>query len=595
MNNLYSNAKLAAGKRAKSSLIKNLAILRDGKAATLYGSYCTAVLGMPDDMVTEEDIKIANEATVQVANYIHDEEIIRRDTAKGKGENDFVAIRLVRLLYLKNDRLTNEAKNAVKKFFLNDDFQSVHYSENHMLMFRASRYLAACAYKDEIFKQYAMTTDEAKKLDRDYLISYMQYRARRGWAEFNSMGYEAHNFNTLLTLHECAEDEDIRKLASMLMDTMLLTMIENTTENGIYGGAHGRAYAYIVTGLNAGIYHLNALYFGLGDFEAEIDMPQSSEPYTMLSDWRPDDSVYYAYENKVYPFIAFERTHNHTLGYAPREFGFINKYTYSTALYSIGCVNKQDSFPKSNISWYEEHQQTNWTLAFAKDTKAGITVHHPGNTGLHQYWFGDQDCHCNHLFGHKNIVTGIFYIPYNYSGLMNFIHANVPKGNYDEIKEEPESNRLFIKIGDAYAALIFSHKYEWGGKNPESEIVIYDNGKTEDIRIAFACEAGDKDTFGSFEKFIESISAKDFIFDYENLSLSYGNMHYEVIPGDENKREVKAENQYLDGTLINSDYEYTYNSPFMQSKFDSGVIEVPFGDKVRIMDFINITDTVTAK
>ncbi len=592
MKNSYSNAKSAVRSRALCSLKKNLSAVREGVGAGVYGAYCTTVLGMPDDMVTEEEIKKANEDVIKLTNYMHLPEFTEKDTVKGKGEADFVAIRLIWLLFDKSGRIEDKTKEALRRFYLNDNYESVHYSENHMLLLRASRYLSACHYKGETFKQFSMTAAEARKLDHDYLISYMQYRARRGWAEFNAMGYEKHNFYSLMALHDFAEDEDIRKLAGMLMEVMLLTMFENSTEHSIYGGAHGRAYSYIVTGLKQGVYWLDALYFGLGNFEdEELDLTMNSEPYVYLSDWRPDDSLYSIRKNIKYPFTTFEKTHNHTFGYEPREFGFINKYTYNTKLYSIGCINKQDSFPASNISWYEEHQQTNWSLVFDKDDKAGITVHHPGISGLHQYWCGDQGCCCNHLFGEKNVVMGIYYIPYEYKGLLNFIHANVPKERYDEIKEEPENNRLFIRIGDAYAALTFSHKYEWGGKDPNSEIVIYDGDKTSDIRIAFACEAGDANEFGSFENFIEMVSAKEFMFNSEKLSLAYGNMHYEIIPGDDNKKEVKAENQYIDGALVNSDYEYTYNSPFMKSKFDSGVIEIYCDGKVRVFDFINMTET----
>ncbi len=596
----YESALKCVDARSLYTLEDTIRRVRGGNGHSLYGAPASAVLCMSDDMVTADDIKLANEAIVKICNYLYDS-TLSNDTAGGQGEVDFVAIRIVRLLFVDKAKLDAATESALSKFFLEDDFESIHKSENHMLMFRVSRYLAACAYDGETFTQYGKSAAEIKKIDHDYLVEYMQYRARRGWAEFDSMGYAEHDFHSLITLYEYAEDYDLKKLAEMLMETMLLSMIANTTENGIYGGAHGRGYAYVVTGLDTGIYHINALYFGLGDFyDTDYEINLAAEPGIMLSSWRPDKSLYSVYQEKVYPFISYEKVHNHTLDDTPQEMGFINKYTYNTSLYSIGCVNKQDAFPDGNpLSWYEEHQQTNWSLAFAENPDAGITVHHPGETGLHAYWYGDQDCCCNHLFGNENIVIGIFYIP-GETGLLssdgsiksyNFIHANVNKAQFDEVIEDPENNRIFVRLGDAYAALTFSHEYQWGGKTPESEIVIYDNGKTGDIRIAFACEAGAKDTHGTFEEFIAGVKAKTFEFNSTKLTLSYGNMSYEVVPNALKPNKTDAENQYIDGVLVDSEYEYTYNSPFMKSEFDSGVIEIYYDGQVRVLDFMKITES----
>ncbi len=598
----YKSALKCVDERSLLTLNDTIDRVRRGSGASLYGAPASALLCMPDDMVTADDIALANQAIVKICNYLHDEDTLANDTSGGQGEIDFVAIRIVRLLFVDKAKLNASTESALNKFFLEDDFESIHKSENHMLMFRVSRYLAACAYEGETFTQYGMSAEEIKKIDHDYLISYMQHRARQGWAEFDSIGYAEHDFHTLITLYEYAEDYDIRTLAEMLMETMLLSVIANTTENGIYGGAHGRGYAYVITGLDTGIYYVNALYFGLGDFyNTDFEINLAAEPGIMLSSWRPDKSLYTVYQEKVYPFISYEKVHNHTLDYTPQEMGYINKYTYNTSLYSIGCINKQDSFPEGNsLSWYEEHQQTNWSLGFAENPDAGITVHHPAETGLHAYWYGDQDCCCNHLFGNENIVIGIYYIP-GQTGLKDssgniksysFIHANVNKAQFDEIIEDPDNNRLFVRLGDAYAALTFSHSYQWGGKDPESEIVIYDGDKTSDIRIAFACEAGDKATNGSFEEFINSVKAKTFSFEADNLYLTYGNMSYNVVTNVNSPDQVIGEMQYIDGVLVDSNYGYTYNSPFMKSVFDSGVIEIYYDGKVRTLDFINIRETI---
>ncbi len=587
---IYERALKNSELRAKSSLLKSLNAVRQGRGISAYGAAASVVLCMPGDMLTEDDIKRANNDICIMTNYMHDEKFTSHDSYKGRGEVDFATIRMVRVLFADQKRLEEKTKEALKRMFLNDNILSLHVSENHFLMSRTPRYLAACHYAGEYFNQFGMTAEEIKKIDHDYLVKYMQHRAKQGWGEFNSIGYESHNFNTLLALLECSPDEDIRILAQMLMETMLLTMIQNTTEGGIYGGAHGRAGDSVVSGLDRGIYWLDYLYFGHGDFDnISLEMPEPSEPHIMLSKWRPNIMTYAIRVNKPYPFATYERVQNHTPREYPIELGSISKYTYNTKYYSIGCINNQDSY--TTEEWYEEHQQTNWSLVFANKPKAGIVVHHPGdNKGSHNYWYGDQLCHCNHLFGNENIVMGIFYIPEPDHKSLDFIHANVPKAQYDESIEDKENNRLFVRSGDAYAALTFSAPYEWGGKDPEREIVLRDGDKN--IRIAFACEAGDKETNGSFEEFISSVKNKEFNFNYDGLSLKYGNMSYNVIVDNNDITKVLSEERYVDGVKQPEHYEYTYNSPFMKSKWDSGIIEVYCDEKARTLDFINISDTV---
>ncbi len=578
--------KKAVDIRAGIALKRNLEELRNGKGAALYGAHCTAVFGMPQDEVTADDIKVANASVRKLTNYLDDAK--EKDTSGGRGEIDFVAIRIVRLLFINQERIEPETAQAMRSFFLKVDFLSRHHSENHMFMSRASRYLAACYYKDEYFEQYNMSAAELKELDKKYLIDFLQYRARRGWAEFNSLCYEIHNFNTLLALSDCAEDTEIKTISEMTMEVMLLTMMENSTKNGIYGGAHARSYDMVIKKLQRGTYTLDALYFGGGDFEnttKEIGM--FSEPFILISKWRPSNLLYTIYANKKYPILAKERTHNHTLAWEPRDYGYINKYTYSTQLYSIGCVNYQDAFPESD-GWYEEHQQTNWSLTFAENPNASITTHHPGSNGLHSYWFGDWDCCCNHLFGQKNKIIGVYYIPYQSDDLINYIHAYVAKGEFDKIIEKPDENKLYLALGDVYVALMFSHEYAWGGQEPESEIVIYDNYKTSDIRIAFACEVSSKNESGSFEEFIEAVENKAFIFDADNLDVVYDDMHYTVVPNEKNKKRVNAELQHINGELLSYPYPNTYSSSIMISEFDSGVFRIYGEDTTRIMDFISI-------
>lgn len=555
----------------------------------IYGTMATTMLYLPENELTEQALELANRVIRKVTGFMNTDipsSVKPENGGNGvDGENDFAANRLCRVLYAPEGRVEPETYEKVKRFFLNDNFQSKYFSENHMLMFRTARYLAACHFEGERFNQYKKTAEEIRKIDYDYLVDFLQYRARRGWAEFDSMGYGVEDFLSLINLYDCAPDEEIRTLAKMSMDTLLLSMITDSTENAIYGGAHGRNYGVVVSNMRSGLAFLHTLYFGTSSFdEIPESMPHLGCSFVYTSDYRPDDILYALVAEKEYPFTSMDVIHNHVQQWFPKEVGYISKSTYSTELYSMGAVNRQD--PYYWIDGYEEHQQTNWSMTFANNSQATLTSHHPGNTGTHQYWCGDNNCYCNHLFAHENVVMGIYHIP-GQAGEFDFIHAYVPRGQYSEVIEEAEEGRVFVRLGDAYAVLRFSAPYTWSESDSTKEIIIRDSNRRSNIRIAMVCEAGDKETYGSFEEFVKKMQAKEMVFDRDDLHLTYGNMEIKL---DYTKKQT-TEHNILDGVEQTYPYEYTYNSPYMTSKLDSGVITVTVGKHVRTMDYMNFTDT----
>lgn len=587
----YVENRAALGRKKQLKQLMTYENLTDLGDVDVYGNYAVPALYMPDDEITAEELAFANKVIRKVAGYMTtDIPPSKKDNVRG--EVDFAANRLVRALYAPEGRLEDESAAALQRFFLNDDFFSIYTGENHSLMSHTARYLAACYYEGETFTQYKKTAAELIEEDGEWLKEFMRFRARQGWAEFDSMGYAIEDLLSLLNLYDCSEDEEIRTLAKMSMDTILMSMIVDCTENGIYGGAHARSYDITTISLHNRIYWIYYLYFGdtsFSDVEGFANYGKDINlPFAFFSDYRPDDILYAIVADKTYPYSSYERNHNITEQLDNIGDGWANHYTYNTALYSIGCLNYQDAWEiGSRYQHIEDTQQTSWLLGFAENAKATITVHHPGDTSYHGYWYGDSQCNCNHLFGHKNAVMGIFYIP-GASQPYKFIHAYLDRSQFDEVIEQPEENRIFVRLGDAYAVLRFSESYSWNGS---AEILVYDGDKKSDIRIAMACEAGDREEYGSFDAFVAAMEEKNFSFDKEGLTLEYGNMRLDITRY--NKRDGVIETQYLDGVPVEYPYDYTYDSPYMKSVWDSGVIEVYYKNYVRVMDYIKSSDTLS--
>ena len=86
---------------------------------------------------------------------------------------------------------------------------------------------------------------------------------------------------------------------------------------------------------------------------------------------------------------------------------------------------------------------------------------------------------------------------------------------------------------------------------------------------------------------IDITNEKELKFNMTNLTLEYDNMRLHL---DYDGKTV-TEYHYIDDAEQSYPYKNTYDSPFMVSEWDSGVITVKVGKIVRTMDFMNVTDT----
>ena len=241
-----------------------------------------------------------------------------------KAEPDFVAHKLVRACFSLEEKLPEDTRKLIRKFFTEWDFESKYKSENHMFFFHTSRYLYALKYPDTVFLQYGMTAREVVEKDRDFLQEFIRFRAQRGWAEFDSYGYGAEDFTILLSLYDFGEPP-IRKYAEMSANLLLLDMIMDCSREGYYGGAHGRIYENTVFDhRKSGMYVLYQLYFG-------EDLPDGLFLEPIASHFVPADYVYEVLNSRPKSWENRECKHLHSITYhtphkqVPQVPGNINK------------------------------------------------------------------------------------------------------------------------------------------------------------------------------------------------------------------------------------------------------------------------------
>lgn len=501
-----------------------------------------------------------------------------------RGESDFVAIRLVPLFFECYDALSNKAKDAMDRFFLKRDFFSFYESENHALMNRVSRYLAAQFYmdKDVVFDQFEpWNPEQLHEKDRVYINDFLDFRAKCGWGEFDSIGYAAEILVILNVLYAYTNDKELKKKTGMAMDIILLDMICDS-KNGLYGGAHGRVYpgATLET-KESGMFHIYCYYFGTryGMEEKEISVPTS----LILSGYKPSKIVYDIEKNRKYPYINKERKPLHSCHawncnsicqitldvLSPYA---ISKQTYVGERYMLGAVNKQDLYPQGHPdAGYAHHQQHEWELTFYGGTDQRVFSHHPGDPGYHNQhnrWTGDLGCCCSTHYTNENTAISLYNItnPNKY----DYINAYVPLNIFSRVVQEDKY--IFLKYPGLYISMYFSSGYRVNKEDEYAEKELISDGRKHAVIVRVEYE----EKYNSMQEFIDDIHSKTVMFDEQNMTLEFDSIFVSYDSNGENG----INNVYP--------YEYLYESPYMKSVWNSGIIELTGEQSHCIYDFNKI-------
>jgi hypothetical protein len=534
-----------------------------GKSMEIYGARSIAKLAL------DQEAEDANAQLRHVAKWFEHPHPHGRDP---KGECDFAALKLARAWHLFHGSLLDHAtKECIKEFFLTQDFASVYPSENHVLIFRTSRYLMAQVFPHEQFAACGKVGAELAEHDRLWLLRFIRFRAERGWGEFDSAAYLIPDWECLCDLFDFASDAAVRESARMMMDLLLADMAVDSL-NGMYCGAHGRIYP--VQALDhtlAATTSMQHLYFGFGE-------PQESwagcPVEALTSPYQPQPLVIDIARNRSMTYENRERKHLHNcndpLPENPIE-GSIRKYTWFTPQYVIGAVQYQDPYPAGCPgAWYAHHQQHQWDFTIGSHPRARIFTHHPGTDGEHNYWTGDLGCGCGHFLQNRSALVALYDIPENQTH--QFIHAYLPREAFDEVKEA--GGIVFVRRGDVFGALRLLPGYDWttSGEWADREI------KSHGSRHGVVFEAGLASEFGNFAAFQEEISGNRVEFNEEARELTYSSERAGTLRL--NIRGLREHN----GRAVDLDYG-TYDSPFLHSAWGSGVAELTNGKERAVLDF----------
>ncbi len=116
-----------------------------------------------------------------------------------------------------------------------------YWSENHQILFAACEYIAGQLYPAEVFTNSGMTGAQHLKKAEERINRWFERRWQYGFIEWHSNTYYEEDIAPILLLIEFCADESIVKIATILMDLLMLDLALHSYR-GLFSATSGRCY-----------------------------------------------------------------------------------------------------------------------------------------------------------------------------------------------------------------------------------------------------------------------------------------------------------------------------------------------------------------
>jgi len=404
---------------------------------------------------------------------------------------------------------------------------------------------------------------------RKFWRNKLDWHARQGlWAEDSV--YRCYDIAAAYHLALHVKDPVIRQRASMLLDLHWLIYAMHMVDDQL-GGAMNRfkphfARNHFDRGL--GSYYFGGPGGGLHSTEVALfgDYVPPRIAYPLQGDQKERGS--FTYKERLTNYSPETGQPPHTV-----------KQSYITPEYILGAYILHD-LDHQGVQRYDEREFNGITLGQAKAMLRlgpGVSFHgyHCMQQGpvLLARWYGAELA----KYGNRP------WIKPN-EGIQPVISIVNREGGGAEIEQPTiEQGWLFGKAGDAYYALRpAAGEFAVGKPSDRGELQRFTFPEDQDKKIPFVLHAGGATEDGSFENFKKKVLAGSA--SYEDGVLTYKTKNWGVMrfapyadkPADQ-WRQVNGKPVELPDKL--------FDSAYLNSKYDSGVITAEFGDRKLILDF----------
>ena len=453
----------------------------------------------------------------------------------------------------------------------------IHESENHDAQRSMPMWGFALIFKDHpdyknLLYADGYTAEEHFSAWTAYFKTYLTERAKRGlFIEIATNFYSLHTLKGIYDMCDFSPDPVLKKRARMLLDLFWATWAQEQLD-GIRGGGKARLYQGPSAQFAAHDYMrtLGWYYFGIGKAEEVpwdlINVGYAGFICAATSIYRPHPVVTGIAVNpckKKYEIIqrrmglakdGFNRNPDYHLR---TDFGGILRYSYRTPEFILGTLMLE---PRPADDWTLISSQNRWSgVIFKGDPYARIypqcrsTV---GNRTYNQHWSVQSE---------GALIVQKLKTSSEASEMRVWIASVL--GHRDE-----KNGWVFCEADGAYAAVyVVSGGFQWG----ESGNWMTLNNEYSPVII----EAALKKDFGSYSLFQNAMLARHLR--VENGLLVYKSLSGDVLQFDTQQKLMPLVN----GIAVNLKPKQTFNSPFIQSDWASGVVTLRNGEEQTVLDF----------
>jgi len=461
----------------------------------------------------------------------------------------------------------------------------IYESENHHAMsFMTCWHFARIArnhpdYKD--VKYGGFTPAEHYEAWNKYFVAYCRERARKGmFIEMMSGKYNSSLIKGIYNFYDFGEPE-VKRAAGLLLDLYFAYFAQEQID-GIQGG--GRSRIYYEQGLHServpGIKELVWYYFGMG----EVPAVSGHDLNAALSDYRPPAVVVDLaldvkgrgrYEVKQFP-RGLGSSASRIPNRVTADNGGIQRYSYCDPSFILGTPMVEARPLKD---WVAISSQNRWQgVIFSGETPSRIVpLPKPKDErrALNTIW-SVQRKGC--------LITQKLSSKYNKDAQKMIVWMS-KDGLSKPVEEE---GIVFVEAPRAYAAVrvgqngytlseeIVSCKNSLGSINssPPGWVITLKDEYAPVILEVMA--KTDVKSFSDFKKKVKGCKPQ-----YNGTVLSYQSIYGDTLTLDTSYKQTPTVN----GKPIEYKPGKVFDSPFLKSEYDSGVVTIEKGNRKRVLDF----------
>jgi hypothetical protein len=523
-------------------------VLDTAYAASPYGAFAQRQQEALADAARREGLLYAQMARMKLGRWdeVAPKALLAAAERVGRGEvtgeSDLLGLLGMAFAFGEQAAFPAGVLNAVQTAATSANYTTAMRDEGAEITQLAGELLAGQRYPEAVFVQSGQTGAWHRQQSEAALQAWLQRRAQRGYAAWNSNSIFADIVTALAHLVTWAESEAVAQLALALLDKTLFLMAVNSFK-GAYGASHGATNAAMLKSAQLeATSGLMSMLWGTGVFNHHIAA-----------------TVSLACSNYEFPLFIGDIANDLTRTMWGRERhavgdGEVNLAAYRTPDYLLASA--QDYRPGQR----GRHEHL-WQATFGPD--AVVFTTHPACISEHPanqpgFWLGNAVL--PRLAQWKDLLVAVYALPAD--DLLGFTHAYFPIYAFEEYAID--EYWAFARVGDGYLALTAANGLEWVKHAPDG----YRELRSYGAQNIWLCQMGRAAQDGTFAQFQEQVRAM-------RLDWGDGSVTCETLRGEhlsfgwQGPLTVNGQEQALAG------FKHVEN-PYCTAEFPASSMEIEF-------------------